>query len=121
MQEKNLRFVVVVAAALVVGHVGAQEPHDRHSHQFAKDIDAFHAVLAPLWHSRPGAERSRNVCAKAGQMETLSKEIRSADAGKLSASSVALKKRCQASPNDIDGALFDVHEAFHHLAEPGGH
>lgn len=102
-------------AALWLGEAAAQQ--HRHHHQFAADIDAFHAVLAPVWHARPGKDRSRNACAKAGQMEVLAKDIRSTDAAELLTSIAALKKTCKGSLAGVDGALHDVHEAFHHLID----
>lgn len=79
---------------------------------------ALHSVLAPVWHSRPGKERSGNACAKADEMERLAKDIRSGDAAPLAASVADLKKTCQGRQGDVDAALFDVHDAFHRLAEP---
>jgi hypothetical protein len=119
MGKKLTRSIVALAAAHLFGSAIAEEHHGRHMHHhFPQDVDAFHSVLAPLWHARPGKERSRNACARAGEMESLAGKIRSGDARPLLASVVALKKQCRAKQADIDAALFDVHEAFHRLAEP---
>lgn len=117
---KNRKLIVLTAAALLTGGAIAAEPRGGHHHAFAKDVDAFHAVLAPLWHARPGKERSLQVCAKAKQLEKLAGDIRTSDSQALAAAAGALTKQCQSGPNGIDAALFDVHEAFHHLAEPKG-
>jgi len=105
-----------VATVLAMAGAGADEVGHRHR-RFAKDIDAFHAVLASVWHARPGAERSRNACAKAAEMAGLAREIRSADAGALNSALAALQAGCAAPSSDIDGLLFDLHEAFHRLIE----
>ncbi|MDQ5917805.1 MAG: hypothetical protein QG660_917, partial [Pseudomonadota bacterium] len=59
-----------------------------------------------------------NACSKAGQMESLAKDISSTDATALQASIATLTKQCQARKGDVEGALFDVHEEFHRLIEP---
>lgn len=100
-------------ATLSLGTAVAQPHH----HNFPQDIDAFHAVLAPIWHARPGKARSRDACAKAGQMAALAAHIQSADAAALKTSIAALQTTCKGKPADIDGALHDVHEAFHSLIE----
>ena len=116
---KNRKLVVLTVATLLSGAAIAQEPRGGHMHHtFAQDVDAFHAVLAPLWHARPGKERSLETCAKAKQLEKLAANIRTSDSKALSAAVGALTKQCQAGPTGIDAALFDVHEAFHHLADP---
>jgi hypothetical protein len=82
-------------------------------------VDAFHSVLAPIWHARPGDERSQKACAKAAEMEGVAKDIRSSDATPLVASIATLKLKCQGNKKaDVDVALGEVHEAFHRLIEP---
>lgn len=95
------------------------EHHHGHHHAFEKDVDAFHSVLAPVWHARPGPERLRNACAKGSEMQALASAIRSADAARLGESVARLNARCAGKPpSGVDQALFDVHEAFHGLIEP---
>lgn len=108
MTRKRLAW----GALLFCGNALAQEPHH---HDFAADVDAFHAVLAPVWHARPGKARLQDACAKAGRMEALAADIRSADATALRASIAALKTSCKSRRSEVDGALHDVHEAFHDL------
>lgn len=108
----------VVAAALFCfcAVATANEPH--HAHEgMAADVDAFHAVLAPVWHARPGKARTQNACAKAREMGRLARDIRSRDAKALAASVGQLEAACGKRGGDVDGALFDVHEAFHRLIE----
>ena len=117
MAKQFTRLFVALMAAHWVGGAAADDGHPMR-HHFPQDVDAFHSVLAPIWHARPGKERSRNACAKAGDMESLARDIRSADATPLAASVASLKVKCQGGEAEVDAALFDVHEAFHRLIEP---
>lgn len=108
----KLTMIVVTAACM-----GAANASDHH-HQFAKDVSAFHAVLAPLWHAKPGPDRLPNACAKVDEMARLAGEIRSTDASNLVASVAIMKTACESKPNEVDGAFYDVHEAFHRLIMP---
>lgn len=120
MRNKYSSLIVAVVAVHLLGSAIAQERHEgQMHHSFPKDVDGFHSVLAPLWHAPSGQERSRNACAKAGEMERLADNIRSGDAAPLLASVVALQKACRSQAADIDAALSDVHEAFHRLADAG--
>ncbi|MCX7170126.1 MAG: hypothetical protein NTY41_07475 [Proteobacteria bacterium] len=118
---KHTNLIIVIAAALMVGSAVAEDKHEEHSHSFAKDVDAFHAALAPLWHAPAGNARSQNVCAHAPELESLARAIHSGDAKPLLASIGALKTRCQTKATDIDVAFSQVHEAFHRLSEPKKH
>jgi hypothetical protein len=111
-------FAVSSALCTSLAVAAAAEHHGHHHHQFAKDIDAFHAVLAPIWHSSPGKERQQAACAKAGEMQKLAREVRSADARALDESVARLNTSCKSQPAGVDKALHDVHEAFHGLIEP---
>ncbi len=108
---------LIVAATVFIGGVASADGQGHHHDQFAKDVDAFHAVLAPVWHARLGPERTQDACAKAGEMARLAKEIRSTDASQLVASIPLLKAKCDSDKSGVDAALFDVHEAFHHLID----
>jgi len=116
-----MNWVVAIAVALFAGNAGAADRQDGHSDNLAKEVDAFHAALAPLWHSPVGKERSQQVCAQASRLASLAQAIRSGDSKPLLESLVALKAQCQANPADIDSVFSAVHEAFHHLAERGEH
>jgi hypothetical protein len=118
MFKSNTNLIAVIVTTLMVGSAIAEEQHEDHAHSFAKDVDAFHAALAPLWHARPGKERSQNVCAQAGKLESLATDIHNGNTKPLLASITALKAQCQTSPTKIDAAFAEVHEAFHRLTEP---
>lgn len=119
MPATRFKPIVAIAAALATGFACAQHMHENHRHDFAGDIDAFHSVLAPLWHAAESQERSRNVCAQADQLGRLAQNVRSADATALRAATAGLRDKCQSGPAGIDAALTQVHDAFHRLAEPG--
>jgi hypothetical protein len=92
-------------------------PEHEHAHDFSKDVDAFHSVLAPLWHAQAGNERSQRVCEQASKLESLAMEIHHRDSAALVKSVATLKVQCQTNPADVDAAFSRVHDAFHHLAE----
>jgi hypothetical protein len=117
MIKKFTRMVLAASSALWVTAALAENPGHQHHHDFPKDVDAFHAVLAPIWHARPGKERSRNACAKAADMKKLATAIQSSDATPLVATISALQGKCKGKLADVDAAFFDVHEAFHHLID----
>jgi hypothetical protein len=115
MQNVLKYLCVALVAALSIGTSTAQEQVDRHDQPFTKEVDAFHSVLAPLWHAPAGPERSQEVCGQVPTLENLSREIQGAKAKPVVASVVALRAQCQARPTDIDASLARVHEAFHRL------
>ena len=114
MKKKCTSLFSSLVAATCLGTAIAD---DHHHHQFAKDIDAFHAVLAPVWHARPSPERLPNACAKVDELAGLASDIRSTNASNLVASIASMKTTCQSKQGDVDGAFYDVHEAFHHLLD----
>lgn len=116
MIKKTIQLSVACVMGSLLGAAIADEHH--HMHRFPKDVDAFHAVLAPIWHSAPGKERLQAACAKANEMEGLAKRIRSTDATELLGSVGVLKTKCQGEQGVVEAAFGDVHEAFHHLIEP---
>jgi hypothetical protein len=118
MPKRNTKVIAAIATALMICTAIADNQHESHANSFVKDVDAFHDALAPLWHAKPGTERSQNVCAQADKLENLALEIHGSDTKPLLASIAALKAQCKTSPPSIDAAFADVHEAFHHLTEP---
>jgi hypothetical protein len=104
------------ALLLLSGSAGSEE-HSKYKeeHVSAKDVDAFHSVLSPLWHAPKGKERAANICAKTSELENLAKGIQSTDAKKLQAAILVLKEKCQTSAPDVDAVFSRVHDEFHHI------
>jgi hypothetical protein len=118
MQKYRSSFAAAILAVLSIGSAAAQgQSEHEHPHNFSRDVDAFHSVLAPLWHAPAGKERSQRVCEQAPRLEGLAAEIRHAEAPALVKAVAALKSQCQTNPVEVDAALAHVHDAFHHLAE----
>lgn len=115
MIKKLSQLFIACAAGCCTGLAGADDHN--HSHRFQNDVDAFHAVLAPIWHAPQGNGRLQSACAKSGEMEGLAKDIRSTDASQLVASVAILKMKCQGDQRAVEAALGDVHDAFHHIIE----
>ncbi len=117
MTRMPANLIAMFVVGLFAGSTVAQDRHEQHNHAFPKDVDAFHATLAPLWHAQAGKQRSANVCAQAGKLESLAGEIRKVDTKALVASVAVLKAQCNTSPINIDAAFSEVHEAFHRVME----
>ena len=116
-----MNLIALIVATLISGSAIAEDAHETHTHTFANDVDALHAVLAPLWHMNAGKERSRKVCEQADKLDALAKDVRSGDIKTLLASVADLKAQCQSSPSDIVAVFSRVHDAFHHLVEAKAH
>lgn len=116
MVKRNIaKFILAIT--VVLGGAAIAEEHGHMHDSFAKDVDNFHSVLAPVWHARPGPERTHDACAKVGEMARLANEIRSKDVSQLVKATTALKAKCTSNKGEVDVALHDVHEAFHHLID----
>lgn len=117
MANRQFARVFLALTTALWGSAAIAENHGHMHHHFPKDIESFHAILAPVWHAPEGKERSSNACAKVAGMAQRAGDIRSADATALLASIVALKSRCDTDPADINAPLSDVHQAFHGLTD----
>ena len=117
MAKKQFNKVFLALTVVLLVSPALAENHSHKHANFAPDVDGFHAILAPIWHAPQGKERLANACRQVVGMEKKAGEIRSADATALVASVASLKSRCDARPDDVEGALSDVHEAFHRLID----
>lgn len=116
------------------GHHG--EHHGEHHHEMPAPVTAYHDVLAPIWHSEPGATRDDRACAAAATFRERAAGVSSAPTPEsaqgreaawtaattqLSTSSEALATACAATPRgDVAASLTAVHNAFHGLLEAMG-
>lgn len=108
--------------------------HGRHHHDLPAPVTAYHDVLAPLWHSDPGAARDTRTCEQAAPLAERAAAVQAmpvperATEGawrsavtQLVTTTAALGTACGATPRgDIAAALGAVHTAFHGLLEPLG-
>jgi hypothetical protein len=108
--------------------------HGHRHHDFPAPVTAYHDVLAPLWHSDPGAARDARTCEqavtlgeRASAVQAMPVPERAQEAAWRSAvtqivtTTTALGAACGATPRgDIAAALGAVHTAFHSLLEPLG-
>jgi hypothetical protein len=121
MPGKHTNLIITAVAVLMACSAFAQGTHEEHMHSISKDVDALHDVLAPLWHAKAGKKRSQKVCGQVDQLANLARAIHAMDTKSLVESIAGLKVQCQATPTNIDAAFAELHEAFHHLAEPKQH
>lgn len=117
MNNKCANLVVAVIFSLSTGIVLGEGKIENHAHEFASDVDDFHAVLAPLWHANPGKERTRSVCAQTDELNDLGRRIQSGDPEALLSSIAELRKECQEASPEIEAVFSQVHHAFHNLVE----
>ena len=118
------------------GHRGEGHHGDEHGCRredgdaFPPAIGAFHAVIAPVWHSAPGAGRATLACEAAASLRERAGEVKTAEAParadaaawsaagvRLVASTDALAATCAAHGADVEAKLTSVHEAFHAFME----
>jgi hypothetical protein len=112
--------LIAFGFCLVTGNLFAQDMHEAHGH-LAADVDTFHAVLAPLWHKPAGAERLREACSQADQLDRAARQIKSGNAESLIAATTAFKAQCGTDQAQSGPAFATVHEAFHQLMRPSRH
>jgi hypothetical protein len=84
----------------------------------AKDsIDAFHDVLAPLWHAADTPERTENTCKALPKLERLSQDVGDAP---LVESVQALAAECLGDRTAFKPKFSSVHDAFHAAMDKAG-
>lgn len=137
---KNLALVILAAAAVACGgssnppaspsnttssdtHEGGGEHahhkesggHDDHHAGISPALKDFHHVLAPVWHSEPGATRVTKACA---DVKTMKDKAAATSDSELVTDVAALETAC-ASPDkkDAEAKLSTVHDRFHALAK----
>lgn len=136
---KNLALVILAAAAVACGgsnnppsspssttgaseskegggeHGHHREGHDDHHPGISPALKDFHGVLAPVWHSEPGAVRVEKACTGVKGM----KEKATATGDSQLQSDVAALETACATPDkkDAEAKLTTVHERFHALAK----
>lgn len=102
-------------------HAEQREQHHAESAHEQSPIAAFHSVIAPIWHSTPGADRAALACAHLDPLDARASDVagsNAANAASLTQSLVVLRASCQGT--DVaatEAALTEVHTAFHQVME----
>lgn len=113
------------------GHHGGGEGHGGGHHgAMSPAVESLHDVLAPTWHSEPGATRAGLACTNAAQLEERSRAVAAEPApeGKtaeewaaltsaLVDGAAALTSECSASGPAVEARLSAFHDAFHAIME----
>jgi len=127
MKYKSITLALLTASSLTIAQM------HKH-HDFPAAVTQFHNLMAPLWHSPPGGERSAAICKLSTKLLKDARGIddalvpegvdpadwKSATARLIDAVDqvqVACTKK-EGSANDLFG---DVHESFHQLVRLVGH
>lgn len=96
------------------------EGHEEHGDMPA-EVQAFHDVLAPLWHAPEGAERTAKTCDSTGALEEKAVAIEAVwktEGKELHDSVKALAEECARDGRpEFQTRFAAVHTAFHALAE----
>lgn len=106
-----------------------------HEHHFEGAVDAYHAVLAPLWHAEAGEKRTNDTCAAAADLVTKAGAIEAepvpaaasgkddawkTNAAALTAASKELETVCSGDRASFDATFGKLHDSFHALIEVAG-
>jgi hypothetical protein len=95
-------------------------------------VEAFHDVLAPVWHTEDEAQRETRACAALRALRVEASRLVSepapakatpafaAQARNLAQAVTALEAACEKDPAAVAAALHDVHEKFHTVRECSG-
>jgi hypothetical protein len=116
------------------GEHGDKHEHadgDKHEHDFPPAMDAFHGVMAPLWHADQGDQRLADTCAKTADFHGAVQGVYDAGAPEgvdastwdtafadLAESVNGLEITCNDNPGELEpfqDAFKGVHDAFHAL------
>jgi hypothetical protein len=131
---KRILFTLLAAAAAACGgsNAATNEPatpatttgsaehkegsgkHDHHK-DLPPALHDFHGVLAPVWHSDPGATRVEKACSN---QKALSEKAAATNDAALIAAVKDLEPACaSAGRPDVETKLTVVHERFHAVAK----
>jgi hypothetical protein len=115
----------------------AKGGEEKHHGKLSPELDAFHEILAPRWHSEAGPARMKDTCAAIADFRTRGEAVKAAAApanaaadawsaagAKLVSSVATLETTCAGTDQAaFDTAFSAVHDAFHHAMElgSGGH
>jgi len=110
---------------------GAGEGKEDHHHKLTPELDAFHGLLAPLWHADKGEARRAKTCSSVPDFKTKAAAVKAAAApasvdaatwssagAELEAAVTGLETACGgADPAAFEPAFEAVHAKFHGAME----
>ncbi len=100
------------------GHKEGSGKHDHHK-DLPPALHDFHGVLAPVWHSDPGATRVGKAC---DNQKALGEKAAATSDAALIAAVKDLEPACAAPGRaDVEAKLGVVHERFHAVAKVEKH
>lgn len=113
------------------GEHGEHHGHEHGEHHVDGPLKDFHGVIAPVWHSEPGAKRVEAACTNVAQLKEKAGALGTppaaaqkdeagwkADVATLVSNIDALATACGASGRpDVEPTLSKVHDGFHKLME----
>lgn len=112
------------ASATTTASEHAGPPHEKahhahgEGHEHADLVPAlkdFHGVIAPVWHSEPGATRIEKACASTKPMAEKAQATNDAE---LVAAVAALEGACvKEGRAEVEAKLAAVHDRFHAVAK----
>jgi hypothetical protein len=91
------------------------EGHKDEHEQLSPALKDFHGVIAPVWHSEPGATRVEKACASTKAMQE--KATATNDAALVTAAKDLDAACAKSDKGEVEAKLKVVHERFHALAE----
>jgi hypothetical protein len=109
-------LVLVLALAGACGSAKSTAPAAPAARS-TSSIDAFHDVLAPLWHSPESGERTDRTCAAVPTLETRAQDVGDAT---LVETVQALAAECTGDRAAFKPKFAAVHDAFHAAMEKAG-
>ena len=110
-------------------HSGEHADGNAEKHDFPPAVEAFHDVMAPLWHAPAGEQRAQEICVQSSQLVANVGIIQQSETPinikasewnqavtNLTQAVTELEQQCD-DKNSPEPALGEVHEAFHHLVK----
>lgn len=111
-----MRFAVLILLIACGGHEEhAEHPGEHHEeHPLSPALQGFHDVLAPVWHSDPGATRLAKACDSSTAMVD---KVAAVNDPELITAVSEMAKACVSDKSQVEFKLGRVHERFHQLME----
>ncbi|MCP5143642.1 MAG: hypothetical protein H6978_02345 [Gammaproteobacteria bacterium] len=114
----RIKTSVLLGPLLGAFAFAVQAAEEDHAHEFTAEVNAFHQVMAPLWHAPKDAERMAGTCATLPQMNALADRIKAANVGLLKDALKGMEQPCgSGNERAFEAAFEQLHDAFHAVSE----